>query len=131
MSAGKVRGIEMVEPEDAGDAAGAVVDGEFEEFVGFEIAGSDDADRLEARKEDAFARERDGIGEGGGLSEREEVESQELYVGVAETVVHRTSNPAFRDTNTLDLVRQDPWSFWSTFGGKHPFLSSFFSLFFF
>lgn len=52
----------MVEPEDAADAAGAVVDDEFQEFVGFELAGGDDADGLDSGEEGAIARERDGVG---------------------------------------------------------------------
>ena len=34
----------MVEPEDAGDEPGAVVDGEFEEFVGFIVTQGDGAE---------------------------------------------------------------------------------------
>lgn len=51
----------MVEPEDAADASGAVVDGEFEELSGFELAGGDGADCFCAGKKGAFARKGDGF----------------------------------------------------------------------
>lgn len=84
-AAGEVGGGEVVEPEDAADASGAVVDVEFEEFVGFEVSGGDGTDCLGAGEEGAVAGEGVGGGEG---SEREEIESQELYVGVVERVFH-------------------------------------------
>lgn len=62
---------EVVEPEDAVDAAGAVVEGELEKSVGFEFTGGDGANGFGAREGDASARERErrvrrrrGLGEG-------------------------------------------------------------------
>lgn len=46
---GEVTVSKLVEPEDAGDAAGAVVDGEQEELPRFEIQSHDDSDRLGPR----------------------------------------------------------------------------------
>lgn len=82
-AAGEVGGGELVEPENAADAAGAVVDGEPEELVGFEVVRGDGADGLSAGEESAVAGEGDWVrGGGGGLGERVEVEGQEFYVGV-------------------------------------------------
>ena len=52
----------MVEPEDAIDAAGAIVDNELEEFFWFEVAEGDDAEDLGAREaEGSMAREGDWV----------------------------------------------------------------------
>lgn len=77
VTARKVGGRELVEPEDAVDAAGAVVDSKAEELVGFEVTGRDGAHGLGAGKESAIAREGNWVwGWGGrwGLGESEEVE---------------------------------------------------------
>lgn len=53
----EVSGSEMVEPEDARDAAGAIINGETEEFAGFEIPSDDDPDRLGAWEANPFTEE--------------------------------------------------------------------------
>lgn len=49
---------ELVEPEDAMNAAGAVVEGKPEESVGSEFTGGDRTDGFSSREVDASARER-------------------------------------------------------------------------
>lgn len=68
----------VVEPDDAGDAAGAVVDEEFKE-VGFPLPADDNADGLSAGDEAAVKVEGEGVGVGD-LGEGEEVRCQELDV---------------------------------------------------
>lgn len=75
----EVWGGELVEPEDAIDAAGAVVDGESEEFVGLVVARGDGADGFCARERDASARER---GRRRDLGEGEKIEGEKLDMGV-------------------------------------------------
>lgn len=77
-AASEVGGGKVIEPENASDATGAVVDGEFEELARFEIAGGDDANSFGAGKKGAFPRKRNVVWGRmrGGLCEREEVESQ-------------------------------------------------------
>lgn len=76
--AGEVGGGMVVEPDDAGDAAGAVVDEEFKE-VGFPLPADDNADGLSAGDEAAVKVEGEGVGVGD-LGEGEEVRCQELDV---------------------------------------------------
>lgn len=52
----------MVEPEYAGDDSGAVVDAEFEEPVGFELSGGDDAESFSAGEEEEGGGEGEGEG---------------------------------------------------------------------
>ena len=51
----------MVKPEDADNAAGAIINSEFEEFVGFEFPGGDGADGLGTEKKGASARKGNGV----------------------------------------------------------------------
>lgn len=70
--AGEVGRGGVVEPEDAGDAAGAIVDRKLEEVAGLVLAVDDDAEHLGLRKGDAVAGEGRGVGRG--LGQGEEVE---------------------------------------------------------
>lgn len=74
--AGEVGRGMVVEPDDAGDAAGAIVDEEFKE-VGFTLSADDDADRLSTGDEAAVKVEGNGVGD---LVEGEEIGCQELDV---------------------------------------------------
>ena len=57
----EVRGHKVVEPEDGN---GAVVNGEFLEFVGFKHAGGDSIDSFDTGKNGVFVRKGDGVEEG-------------------------------------------------------------------
>lgn len=76
----------MVEPQDAWDAAGAIVDAEFEEPVGFELAGGDDAEGFGAGEKEVAGGSGEGKWVGGGWGEREEVEGEELHVSGVQSV---------------------------------------------
>lgn len=82
VATGEIRGGQVVEPENAGDAAGAVVHSEAEEFVWFEVSGGDNADGFQAG--DGGVAVGEGGGVGGDGREGEEVGGEELHVGVAE-----------------------------------------------
>nr|POE91341.1 hypothetical protein CFP56_44510 [Quercus suber] len=60
-AAGEVRRHKVVEPEDADNAAGAIINSEFEEFVRFEFPGGDGADGLGTGKKGASARKGNGV----------------------------------------------------------------------
>lgn len=90
MAAGEIGEIEVVEPENAADASGAVVEGEFEKLVRFVVAGCDYADGFNSRYGHGFAGESGRIG--GGEGEGKEIEGQELYMSVVEGIVHRREN---------------------------------------
>lgn len=74
--AGEVGRGMVVEPDDAGDAGGAVIDEEFKE-VGFALSADDDADRFGTGDEAAVKVEGKGVGD---LGEGEEIGCQELDV---------------------------------------------------
>jgi hypothetical protein len=107
----------VVEPEDAADASGAIVDGEFEELSGLELAGGDGADGFCAGKKGAFARKGDGF-RGRmrrGWGEREKVEGHEFDVGIVESeavvVVHERRTfflllPPYENQESTKLYRK-------------------------
>lgn len=86
VAAREIGGIEVVKPENAAYAAGAVVERELEKFAGFVIAGCDDTNGFNPRDGHAFAGESGRVGGGGG--EGKEIESQELYMSVEEEILH-------------------------------------------
>lgn len=114
----------MVEPQDTDNAAGAVVDGEFEELSRFELASGYCADRFDPGKNDALARKGDRIRGRmrGGLCKREEVEGQDFYVGIVKSasMIHERSSRVF-----------DGLVWWVSLLLKVSFLNVFFSKVFF
>lgn len=78
---GEIRWCELVQPENTGNAAGAIVYSKAEELVRFQVSAGDNADCFGTGEGGGSVM----AGEGGGIRgvrcESEEVEGQELDVG--------------------------------------------------